>query len=110
MNFVLHHYSLLLTAGWYDIITVGAFTAYPHKYKHGGLRRMLQQQHDLLAADATLSRTTKIQRSCELVNSVLDLKTVIGQYCEKLCHVAMAGTAEELQIIMDMVSDKVMMC
>ncbi|OWF44824.1 type I inositol 3,4-bisphosphate 4-phosphatase-like isoform X2 [Mizuhopecten yessoensis] len=95
------------STGWYDIITVGAFTAYPHKYKHGGLRRMLQQQHDLLSADATLSRTTKIQRSCDLVNSVLDLKTVIGQYCEKLCHVAMAGTAEEFGIIMEMVSDKV---
>ncbi|XP_069129846.1 inositol polyphosphate-4-phosphatase type I A-like isoform X1 [Argopecten irradians] len=95
------------STGWYDIITVGAFTAYPHKYKHGGLRRMLQQQHDLLSADATLSRTTKIQRSCDLVNSVLDLKSVISQYCEKLCHVAMAGTAEELSIIMERVSEKV---
>jgi len=33
---------------------------------------------------------------------------VIGQHCDKLCQVAMNGSAEELQIAMDMVSEKVM--
>ncbi|XP_022695372.1 type I inositol 3,4-bisphosphate 4-phosphatase-like isoform X1 [Varroa jacobsoni] len=27
----------------YDVVTVGAFTAYPHKYAHGGLHRQLKQ-------------------------------------------------------------------
>jgi len=48
------------------MITVGAFTAYPHKYKLGGLRKMLLQQNDHLSTDGTLSRTTKLQRCVEL--------------------------------------------
>ena len=100
-------YYFYFSADFYDIITVGAFTAYPHKYKYGGLRRMLQQQQDIFTSDGTLSKVTKIQRACELLNNVVELKTNIGQHCDKLCHVAMAGSADELKIVMNMVAEKV---
>ena len=50
----------LVLGGCYDITTMGAFTAYPQKYKHGGLRRLLKQVKEH-TGDTTDART-RLQR------------------------------------------------
>ena len=47
----------MLSDAFYDVITVGVFTAFALKYKHGGLRRLRlqlsqQQRQSVPAADS----------------------------------------------------------
>ena len=82
------------TAGWYDTITVGAFTAYAQKYKHGGLSRLLSQ---LQESHSTENDTvTNLSLACDLVNSIYDHKMSISKDCDTLCKVAVSGTVEEM--------------
>ena len=95
------------TAGWYDIVTAGAFTAYAQKYKHGGLRRLLNQMKDSYTPDSTLSKVTKMERACALVNHVHDFRESIYKDCDTMCRVAREGTSEELQATMTLIAEKV---
>nr|XP_022326682.1 type II inositol 3,4-bisphosphate 4-phosphatase-like isoform X3 [Crassostrea virginica] len=82
------------TTGWYDTITVGAFTAYAQKYKHGGLSRLLSQ---LQESHSTENDTvTNLSLACDLVNSIYDHKMSISKDCDTLCKVAVSGTVEEM--------------
>ncbi|KAJ8298355.1 hypothetical protein KUTeg_024886 [Tegillarca granosa] len=61
------------TTGWYDNITVGAFTAYAQKYKNGGLHRMLRQLKNTYNQDSTLGGATKVQKACNLVKELVSI-------------------------------------
>ena len=54
----------VVIGGCYDITTMGAFTAYAQKYKHGGLRRLLKQVKEN-TGDTTDART-RLQRVCNI--------------------------------------------
>ncbi|KAK3099607.1 hypothetical protein FSP39_006978 [Pinctada imbricata] len=95
------------TTGWYDIITVGAFTAYAQKYKQGGLKRLLNQMRDSYTPDSTLSKVTKMERACGLVNFVYDSRESINRDCDKLCQIATSGTGQDLMATMDLLAEKV---
>ena len=49
-NIIVYFYH---TASFYDVITVGAFTAYAQKFRHGGLKRLMKQVKDSSAEDST---------------------------------------------------------
>ena len=55
----------VVIGGCYDITTMGAFTAYAQKYKHGGLRRLLKQVKEN-TGDTTDART-RLQRVCNIL-------------------------------------------
>lgn len=95
------------TTGWYDNITVGAFTAYAQKYKNGGLHRMLRQLKNTYNQDSTLGGATKVQKACNLVNDVCKMKGEITHCCDSLCHMAMSGTPEDFEKAMDILAEKV---
>ncbi|XP_070197959.1 inositol polyphosphate-4-phosphatase type I A-like isoform X1 [Littorina saxatilis] len=91
----------------YDLITMGAPTAFNKKYKNGGLRRMLQQQHTSHTAESTLGPRTKLQRTCSLRNEATDLRVSIIKKCEGLPEIAQTGSGENLQAAMSSLSKKV---
>ena len=81
----------------YDILTMGAPTAFNKKYKNGGLRRMLHQQHMSHTSESSLGPRTKLQRACCLRNEVTDLRADIMKQCEHLCDVAKTNSVADLQ-------------
>ncbi|XP_048772482.2 inositol polyphosphate-4-phosphatase type I A-like isoform X2 [Ostrea edulis] len=93
------------TTGWYDMITVGAFTAYAQKYKHGGLSRLLSQLQDSYSTEN--NTVTNLSVACDLVNSIYDLKMSISKDCDSLCKVAVNGTGEELTAMADSLQKRV---
>lgn len=107
MQRLICHHIDYFSAGWYDNITVGAFTAYAQKYKNGGLHRMLKQLKNTYNQDNTLGGATKVQRACNLVNDVCRMKGEIIHCCDSLCHMAMSGTPEDFQKAMDILAEKV---
>ncbi|XP_076468181.1 inositol polyphosphate-4-phosphatase type I A-like isoform X2 [Babylonia areolata] len=81
----------------YDILTMGAPTAFNKKYKSGGLRRLLQQQRTTHTAESTLGPRTKLQRACLLRNEATDLRADIIKLCEQLSDLAESGSMSNLQ-------------
>lgn len=104
----------IFPASCYDVVTVGAFTAYAQKYKNGGVAKMLQQQKEFYSADGTLSRNTKLEKACQLINNIYKHNTNIDRECQKLCDLAINGSINDLQIvaqqIMELVKDLVNIC
>lgn len=68
---------------------------------------MLNQMRDLYTPDSTLSKVTKIERACSLVNFVYDSRESINRDCDKLCQIATSGSGEDLQATMDLLAEKV---
>lgn len=87
------------------MITVGAFTAYAQKYKHGGLSRLLSQLQDSYSTEN--NTVTNLSVACDLVNSIYDLKMSISKDCDSLCKVAVNGTGEELTAMADSLQKRV---
>ena len=86
---------------------MGSPTAFNKKYKNGGLRRMLQQQHTSHTAESTLGPRTKLQRACSLRNEASDLRTDILKQCQHLCKVARSSSVADLQLAVTDVAKKV---
>lgn len=93
------------TTGWYDAITVGAFTAYAQKYKHGGLSRLLSQLQESHSTEN--NSVTNLSLACDLVNSIYDHKMSISKDCDTLCRLASGGTAEEMTEITNSLQQKI---
>ena len=91
----------------YDILTMGAPTSFNKKYKNGGLRRMLQQQHTSHTSESTLGPRTKLQRACSLRNEVTDLRVDIMKQCQQLCDVAKTNSVADLQSAVASLAKKV---
>ena len=95
------------TTSWYDVVTVGGFTAYAQKYRHGGLAKLLQQQKEYYSADGTLSKSAKLDKACQLINSIYDLNVQIDSDCQELCKIAVSGTLSELMSFMETIVEHV---
>lgn len=62
------HNDTLNKAGFYDVITVGAFTAHSHKSKNGGLIKLLQQLKDSpTRSTSNYQITTKIAMASDAI-------------------------------------------
>lgn len=89
----------------YDIMTVGAFTAFAQKYKHGGLRRQLHQLCATLRGSSdgciTLVSVTA------LLNRIAAMRTAVNNYCEAVCRAAIHGDSADLNNSKAAVCDKV---
>lgn len=88
----------------YDIITVGAFTAYPHKFKHGGLRRLLQQLKEHVTE--VEEGKTRLERASEVLANMEAVRAEVDELCEALCRAAMNSEAAELQGCAKRLADK----
>lgn len=86
---------------------MGGFTAYAQKYKHGGLAKLLQQQKEYYSPDGTLSKSTKLDKACQLINSIYDLNVQIDSDCQELCKIAVSGTLSELKSLMETIVEHV---
>lgn len=86
---------------------MGAFTAYAQKYKHGGVAKLLQQQKEYYSADGTLSKNTKLDKACQLINSIYDLNVQIDSDCQELCKTAVSGTLGEIKSLMETIMEHV---
>ncbi|CAC5359781.1 unnamed protein product [Mytilus coruscus] len=95
------------TTSWYDIVTVGAFTAYAQKYKHGGLMKLLQHQKEFYSADGTLSKNTKLDKACQLINSIYKLNVKVNNDCQRLCDIASNGLFSEMKSIAEHITEHV---
>ena len=91
--------------GCYDIMTVGAFTAYGQKYKHGGLRRLLQQLRDI--SREYEDGRTRLDTVTEIINNLTTLKLAVHTLCEAVCRAAVQADSAELNSCMATLSDKV---
>ncbi|XP_071124608.1 inositol polyphosphate-4-phosphatase type I A-like isoform X14 [Mytilus edulis] len=95
------------TTSWYDIVTVGAFTAYAQKYKHGGLMKLLQHQREFYSADGTLSKNTKLDKACQLINSIHKLNVKVEHDCQRLCGSTSNGAFSEMKSIAEQITEHV---
>ena len=86
-------------------MTVGAFTAYAQKYKHGGVRRMLQQLKDF--SKEYEDGRTRLDQVNEIINNLTTLKQAVHTLSETVCRAAVQGDSAELNNCMSMLSDKV---
>ncbi|KAL8598733.1 hypothetical protein ACOMHN_033297 [Nucella lapillus] len=80
----------------YNLLTMGAATAFNKKYKNGGLRRLLQQQRTAHTAESTLGPRTKLQRACSLRNEATDLRADIVKHCQQLNGMVDSGSVSSL--------------
>ncbi len=91
----------------YDITTVGAFTAYAQKYKHGGVRRLLKHMREHFSEN--IDGKNKIEKVNEILNNMSILRTAIHSYCESVCRAAIQGDSADLNNSMSALADKVRM-
>ncbi|XP_013413807.1 type I inositol 3,4-bisphosphate 4-phosphatase isoform X2 [Lingula anatina] len=92
------------TSGCYDIVTVGSFTAYAQKYKQGGVKRMMQQQQELLHSSGHKdSRLTDLNK---LLDKLISLRKAVQYDAESVSRAALQGSAEELIKASSLVTDK----
>ncbi len=86
-------------------MTVGAFTAFAQKYKHGGLRRLLKQLREHLSEN--IEGKNKMEKVNEILNSMSTLRNAIHTYSEGGCRAAVQGDSADLNNSMSMLADKV---
>lgn len=92
----------MFPGGCYDVVTCGAFTAYPQKYRQGGLRRMMKQ-----ASESTENGgQVNADKMNEILNSMSALKLAIHQYCEAVCLAAIQGNCPQLSNSATALGDK----
>ena len=86
-------------------MTAGAFTAGAHKYRHGGLRRLIQQ------LEQRSFRVDKGQTRLVAVVSILaEMDALImatNAACSQVCTAAVQGRADVLKVAMAELEDKV---
>ena len=87
-------------------MTVGAFTAYSQKYKHGGLRRLIRQLRDSIADQQEDSQI--LDTINELMNNVTLLKSGVEKCATLVCQRANQGDGTELQNTVQALADKVL--
>ena len=96
--------SQLLPGACYDFTTVGAFTAYAQKFKHGGLRKMLRRMREVFSEN--LSGKPKLDSINEVLNDTIAVREGLDHYCEAVCLSAVQGDSADLNNNMAALSDK----
>jgi len=112
--------AFILTGACYDVVTVGVFTAFALKYKHGGLRRLKQQlsqqRHTLpatdnaapsLAAGASPSPWSRLATITQTVSKLDQLQSATVEACDSLCAMAVTGDPSVLQAAATLLTEQV---
>ncbi|KAJ9586081.1 hypothetical protein L9F63_020278, partial [Diploptera punctata] len=96
----------LRKSGFYDIVTVGAFTAHSHKSKNGGLIKLLQQLKESPSkTNATLQGPSKISMAHDAIQAIKQLRREVVEGMRALMKLAKEKqTAGMLPICEDMIS------
>ncbi|XP_069701186.1 inositol polyphosphate-4-phosphatase type I A isoform X3 [Periplaneta americana] len=96
----------LRKSGFYDIITVGAFTAHSHKSKNGGLIKLLQQLKESPSrTNPNLQGPTKISMAHDAIQAIKQLRREVVDGMRALMKLAKEKqTAGMLPICEDMIS------
>ena len=81
------------TNSFYDITTVGAFTAYVLKYKHGGLRRLQSQLQEVTGQITGAENQINV---ATVMNQLEGTLAKVDQLSEEMCRAALTGDADEL--------------
>ena len=99
------HFLSFTPGACYDIMTVGAFTAFAQKYKHGGLRRQLRQLYATL--NHTSDGNTILVNVTALLNRISAMRTAVNSYCEAVCRAAIHGDSADMNNSKTALCDKV---
>jgi len=109
----------MLPGAWYDIITVGVFTASALKYKHGGLRRLKHQLSQrqslpvtdsaapLLAVGGTSSPWSRLAAVMQMLSRLDKLQSATIEACDSLCAVVATGDPSTLQAAAELLTRQV---
>nr|XP_015834055.1 PREDICTED: type I inositol 3,4-bisphosphate 4-phosphatase [Tribolium castaneum] len=100
------HNDTLNKAGFYDWITVGAFTAHSHKSKNGGLIKLVQQlKESPTRSTSNYQITTKISISNDAIQAIKQLRKEVVDGMKVLMKLAKEKqTSGMLPICEDMIS------
>ncbi|XP_025832000.1 type I inositol 3,4-bisphosphate 4-phosphatase isoform X2 [Agrilus planipennis] len=92
-------------SGFYDWITVGAFTAHSHKSKNGGLIKLVQQlKESPLRANTNYQISTKISTANDAIQAIKQLRKEVVEAMKTLMRLAKEKqTAGMLPICEDMI-------
>ncbi|OQR70187.1 type I inositol 3, partial [Tropilaelaps mercedesae] len=103
----------------YDVVTVGAFTAYPHKYSHGGIHRQLKQlkamhataQAQTAAMDASWEAQSILgpDRLSQMAQSILtieELREEIESCLESLLYNAQLRNVQAMMTLVEKINVK----
>ncbi|XP_067004000.2 inositol polyphosphate-4-phosphatase type I A [Anabrus simplex] len=95
----------LRKTGFYDIVTVGAFTAHSHKSKNGGLIKLLQQLKESPTRAVSLQGPTKVMMAHDAIQAIKQLRREVVDGMRALMKLAKEKqTAGMLPICEDMIS------
>ncbi|XP_022917406.2 inositol polyphosphate-4-phosphatase type I A isoform X1 [Onthophagus taurus] len=100
------HNDTLNKAGFYDWITVGAFTAHSHKSKNGGLIKLVQQlKESPIRANLNYQITTKVSMANDAIQAIKQLRKEVVEAMKTLMRLAKEKqTVGMLPICDDMIS------
>ncbi|XP_063239425.1 inositol polyphosphate-4-phosphatase type I A isoform X2 [Bacillus rossius redtenbacheri] len=95
----------LRKSSFYDVVTVGAFTAHSHKSKNGGLIRLLQQLKESPMKNSAYQRPNKIAMAQDAIQAIKQLRREVVDGMRALMKLAKdKQTAGMLPICEDMIS------
>ncbi|XP_019766276.2 inositol polyphosphate-4-phosphatase type I A isoform X2 [Dendroctonus ponderosae] len=83
------HNDTLNKSGFYDWITVGAFTAHSHRSKNGGLIRLVQQlKESPMKANSNYQIATKISMANDAIQAIKQLRREVVEAMKSLMRLA----------------------
>ncbi|KAL1517073.1 hypothetical protein ABEB36_000885 [Hypothenemus hampei] len=83
------HNDTLNKSGFYDWITVGAFTAHGHRSKNGGLIRLVQQlKESPMKANSNYQIATKISMANDAIQAIKQLRKEVVEAMKTLMRLA----------------------
>lgn len=99
------HNDTLNKSGFYDWITVGAFTAHSHRSKNGGLIKLVQQLKESPIKSSQYQVTTKISMADDAIQAIKQLRKEIVEAMRTLMKLAREKESNGmLPICEDMIS------
>lgn len=99
------HNDTLNKSGFYDWITVGAFTAHSHRSKNGGLIKLVQQLKESPIKSMNYQISTKIQMANDAIQAIKQLRKEVVEAMKNLMRLAKEKqTNGMLPICEDMIS------
>lgn len=82
------HNDTLNKSGFYDIVTVGAFTAHGHKSKNGGLIKLVQQLKESPLKGTQNQGSSKINMAYDAIQAIKLLRREIVEAMKTLMRLA----------------------
>ena len=112
-------YHLSLSDASYDVITVGVYTSCSQKYKHGGLRRLMQHLESCSTPPPANSAFGNAPNSSTVASRVTALASTLSRLtvlrkavdaaCDAMCEAAIAGDLPSVATAKTQLVDKVKM-